>query len=172
MLSPMYRLSAIQQKFEQASNMAGEEFFRKLDFYVNAWIPARELVKSAIDERFEVDSSGQIMVFNQASGEVRGRANLRRSNLAYLMFWLVQRNTVDALEGPLLRSRRADQARKGDPVRPLPRELGKARGQVEDPVCLGPSGQFQEQEGYARCVSRAGWISTYKPLLMWCIGRG
>ena len=60
----------LQEKFEQASKMAGDEFFRKLDFYVNAWIPARELVKTAIDSRFEVDSSGQIMVFNQASGEV------------------------------------------------------------------------------------------------------
>jgi hypothetical protein len=61
----------LQQKFEEASKMAGDEFFRKLDFYVNAWIPARELVKTAIDSRFEVDSSGQIMVFHQASGEVR-----------------------------------------------------------------------------------------------------
>ncbi|KAG7558304.1 hypothetical protein FFLO_02774 [Filobasidium floriforme] len=56
----------LDQKFEEASKMAGDEFFRKLDFYVNAWIPARELVKTAIDSRFEVDSSGQIMVFHQS----------------------------------------------------------------------------------------------------------
>jgi hypothetical protein len=64
-------MQRLQQKFEEASKMAGDEFFRKLDFYVNAWIPARELVKTAIDSRLEVDSSGQIMVFHQASGEVR-----------------------------------------------------------------------------------------------------
>lgn len=45
--------------------MAGEEFFKKLDFYVNAWMPARDLVQQAIDSRFEVDSSGQVMVFTQ-----------------------------------------------------------------------------------------------------------
>jgi hypothetical protein len=55
--------------------MAGEEFFRKMDFYVNAWMPARDLVKAAIDSRFEVDSSGQVLVFNQAS-EVRPLSRL------------------------------------------------------------------------------------------------
>lgn len=46
--------------------MAGEEFFDKLDYYVNAWMPARDLVKEALDSRFDVDSSGQIIVFKQS----------------------------------------------------------------------------------------------------------
>lgn len=47
--------------------MAGQEFFDKLDYYINAWIPARDFVKEAMDKRFEVDASGAILVFNQVS---------------------------------------------------------------------------------------------------------
>jgi hypothetical protein len=45
--------------------MAGEEFENRLDYYAKAWLPARDLVFEAMNKRFEVDPSGQIVVFNQ-----------------------------------------------------------------------------------------------------------
>lgn len=45
--------------------MAGEEFENRLDYYAKAWLPARDVVLEAVNKRFEVDPSGQIVIFNQ-----------------------------------------------------------------------------------------------------------
>jgi hypothetical protein len=45
--------------------MAGGEFEDRLDYYANAWLPARDVVLEAVTKRFEVDPSGQIVIFNQ-----------------------------------------------------------------------------------------------------------
>jgi hypothetical protein len=37
----------------------------RLNHYVNAWLPARNLVRDALLKRFDVDSSGKIVVFNE-----------------------------------------------------------------------------------------------------------
>lgn len=55
----------IQAKFVQASKMAGDEFENRLDYYAHAWLPARDVVLEAVNKRFEVDPSGQILIFNQ-----------------------------------------------------------------------------------------------------------
>lgn len=57
----------MQAKFAQASQITGEEFLSFLNYYAKAWLPARDVVKAAMDKRFEVDASGQIVVFHQVS---------------------------------------------------------------------------------------------------------
>jgi len=38
----------------------------QLDYFAKAWLPARDIVKSALEKRLEVDPSGHIIVFQQA----------------------------------------------------------------------------------------------------------
>lgn len=55
----------IQVVFAKASNMTGEEFLNRLDFYAKAWLPARDIVISALSNRKAVHPSGHIIVFEQ-----------------------------------------------------------------------------------------------------------
>jgi hypothetical protein len=45
--------------------MTGEEFLGRLNYYANAWLPARDLVVSALTHRNNVDPSGKILLFEQ-----------------------------------------------------------------------------------------------------------
>jgi len=38
-----------------------------LEYFADAWLPARSIVKEAMDKRKEVDESGSIVVFKQVS---------------------------------------------------------------------------------------------------------
>lgn len=58
-------------KFAVASKVTGEEFLQQLDYFANAWLPARDVVKAALESRYDVDPSGKIVVFKQVN-EVRG----------------------------------------------------------------------------------------------------
>ncbi|KAJ3774926.1 GAMM1 protein [Lentinula raphanica] len=50
-------------QFEKASSLTGSEFLERLDYYTNAWLPARDLLVSAIQSSKEkVDSSGKIIL--------------------------------------------------------------------------------------------------------------
>jgi hypothetical protein len=51
--------------------MTGEEFLTQLDFYAKAWLPARDIVQAALNERFNVDKSGQVLVFKTVSPHLR-----------------------------------------------------------------------------------------------------
>ncbi|KAH6690588.1 metal-dependent protein hydrolase [Plectosphaerella plurivora] len=59
--------AAENARFEIASRRIGEEFDSGLDYYVRAWLPAREVVKKAFDARFEHDAQGRILVFEGTS---------------------------------------------------------------------------------------------------------
>ena len=39
----------------------------QLDYFAKAWLPARDIVKVALDKRLEVDPSGAIIVFKQVN---------------------------------------------------------------------------------------------------------
>lgn len=109
--------------------MAGEEFENRLDYYAKAWLPARDVVLEAVNKRFEVDPSGQIVIFNQV------RLVFSHFEKSPLIPHLA---TVRPMEGTYLLPRSPSLAQPGnlaDPVRPLPGKLGKARRQMEDPVC-------------------------------------
>ena len=56
---------AWQAKFAKASQLTGEEFFGRLDYYGNAWLPARDLIATAIKCRLNIDPSGHIVLFEQ-----------------------------------------------------------------------------------------------------------
>lgn len=54
------------RRFEKASKMAGEEFFDRVDYTFEAWLPARDIVVQAIAQRQQEggDAQGRILVFN------------------------------------------------------------------------------------------------------------
>lgn len=51
--------------FMKASDFIGSIFLDQLDYYGKAWIVARELIFNAFKKRFEYDSKGRIVVFEQ-----------------------------------------------------------------------------------------------------------
>ncbi|KAG8881807.1 hypothetical protein FRB98_004119 [Tulasnella sp. 332] len=55
----------VDTQFEKASNLTGEEFIGRLDYYANAWLPARDIVKEGLHARATVDTSGHIILFEQ-----------------------------------------------------------------------------------------------------------
>ncbi|KAG9034518.1 hypothetical protein FRB95_013085 [Tulasnella sp. JGI-2019a] len=55
----------VNAQFEKASKLTGEEFMGRLDYYANAWLPARDLVKAGLDGRNNVDPSGHVILFEQ-----------------------------------------------------------------------------------------------------------
>ena len=52
-----------EECFERASALTGAEFADVLDEIVNAWLPARDAVETALLARSTVHSSGQILCF-------------------------------------------------------------------------------------------------------------
>ncbi|TYJ58567.1 hypothetical protein B9479_000777 [Cryptococcus floricola] len=54
------------RRFEIASKITGEEFLSQLDYFSKAWLPARDIVKTALEKRTEVHPSGAIVVFQKA----------------------------------------------------------------------------------------------------------
>jgi len=59
--------NTVDAKFLKASSLVGEEFISRLDYYANAWLPARNLVAAAIQQARGADVSvgGKIIVFDQ-----------------------------------------------------------------------------------------------------------
>lgn len=53
------------ERFEKASEMAGGEFKDRLDYLAKAWLPARDIVKRAVEKRKEVHPSGKIIIFDE-----------------------------------------------------------------------------------------------------------
>ncbi|KAL4225066.1 hypothetical protein ACF0H5_015760 [Mactra antiquata] len=53
------------EQFNKAMKMVGEVFLDKVLYYKNSWIPARELVYEAVQERLKVDSSGEMICLSK-----------------------------------------------------------------------------------------------------------
>lgn len=68
-LNPRWNESTEPQKvdvlFLKASQLAGDEFFGRLDYYANAWLPARDLVLVGLSSRQNIDASGKIILFEK-----------------------------------------------------------------------------------------------------------
>ncbi|XP_018317072.1 UPF0160 protein MYG1, mitochondrial isoform X2 [Mycetomoellerius zeteki] len=56
----------IEKQFEKAMALVLEEFLEFVQYSKNVWLPARDLVRRAVESRFEVDPSGEIIVLSQA----------------------------------------------------------------------------------------------------------
>lgn len=54
----------IDERFQKAVNMAGQEFNDAVDYLAKAWLPARDIVKQSLAKRFETHSSGEIVVIS------------------------------------------------------------------------------------------------------------
>ncbi|KDR85017.1 hypothetical protein GALMADRAFT_233581 [Galerina marginata CBS 339.88] len=69
-LNPWWNQSTDSQTvdglFEKASQLTGQEFLGKLDYYANAWLPARDLlIQSVATSKADHDPTGKIIVFEQ-----------------------------------------------------------------------------------------------------------
>ncbi|CAF0733046.1 unnamed protein product [Adineta steineri] len=51
--------------FKQAMELIGNEFLDRFHDYIHRWWPARSLLEQAIAKRFDIDSSGSILVLDQ-----------------------------------------------------------------------------------------------------------
>ncbi|KAH8555322.1 metal-dependent protein hydrolase [Umbelopsis sp. PMI_123] len=56
----------VDARFEQASQLAGSELRDKLLYTANAWLPARELVKSAFEKRSDVHPNGRVIALERS----------------------------------------------------------------------------------------------------------
>ncbi|EFP74430.1 urease accessory protein [Puccinia graminis f. sp. tritici CRL 75-36-700-3] len=57
----------LDSQFEKASSLAGSEFFSRLDYFSKAWLPGRELVVKALENRFTnqaQDKFGRVLIFD------------------------------------------------------------------------------------------------------------
>lgn len=55
----------LDAKFEIASKLAGGEFLERVDYTAKAWLPAREIVFSAVESRKEIEAGGRVVVFSE-----------------------------------------------------------------------------------------------------------
>ncbi|CAL1695895.1 unnamed protein product [Somion occarium] len=55
----------LDAQFLKASAVVGQEFMDRVDYYANAWLPARDLVATALAKRTKADPSGKIILFEQ-----------------------------------------------------------------------------------------------------------
>ena len=56
----------IKERFKEASALTGKEFSEQLDFYVESWLPARDLVKELVDHsKASFDSTGKVLLFEK-----------------------------------------------------------------------------------------------------------
>ncbi|BES93277.1 chromosome 12 open reading frame 10 [Nesidiocoris tenuis] len=54
-----------EKAFNQAMQLTSEEFIDRVKYYSESWLPALCIVQSAIDNRFTVDPSGEIIELSQ-----------------------------------------------------------------------------------------------------------
>lgn len=52
-------------RFAKAMALTGEEFLERVRYYALAWFPGRKVVEDGYNGRFDVDKSGQIVLFEQ-----------------------------------------------------------------------------------------------------------
>uniref|UniRef100_A0A1E1WQN8 Uncharacterized protein n=1 Tax=Pectinophora gossypiella TaxID=13191 RepID=A0A1E1WQN8_PECGO len=51
--------------FEKAMALVSTEFTHSANYFISIWLPARDFVKNALDSRFEIHKSGQIVKFTE-----------------------------------------------------------------------------------------------------------
>ncbi|KAG8928548.1 hypothetical protein FRC01_005766 [Tulasnella sp. 417] len=72
---------SVDARFEKASKLVGEEFLSRLEYYGNAWLPARELVLNGLNGRSAVNPSGHIILFEQFCPWKAGALEMARQAL-------------------------------------------------------------------------------------------
>ncbi|XP_016410355.1 MYG1 exonuclease isoform X2 [Sinocyclocheilus rhinocerous] len=54
-----------EEGFQKALALVGAEFKDRLVFFMKAWLPAREIVQQAVQSRYQVDPSGELLLLAQ-----------------------------------------------------------------------------------------------------------
>ncbi|XP_057217562.1 UPF0160 protein MYG1, mitochondrial isoform X2 [Triplophysa rosa] len=54
-----------EEGFHKAIALVGAEFQDRLSYFMNAWVPARDIVQQAVQSRYQVDPSGVIVLLAQ-----------------------------------------------------------------------------------------------------------
>jgi uncharacterized UPF0160 family protein len=57
--------SQLNARFARAMDLAGEEFVHAARFLICSWLPARQIVQRAMQQRFSVHPSGQVVVLSE-----------------------------------------------------------------------------------------------------------
>lgn len=79
-------------QFNLALSMVGTEFVERVKYYGLSWWPARSIVLKSIENRFKVDKSGSIIVFDQHVPwkshlyDIEKDLNLINEELKYVMY--------------------------------------------------------------------------------------
>ncbi|XP_038207333.1 MYG1 exonuclease [Zerene cesonia] len=55
----------VEELFYQAMKLVREEFIYTVNYFISVWLPARDHVKNALEDRFEVHKSGKIVEFKE-----------------------------------------------------------------------------------------------------------
>jgi len=55
----------VDAQFLKASQLAGEEFLGRLNYFGRSWLPARDIVLDGLSRRIKIDPSGRIILFDQ-----------------------------------------------------------------------------------------------------------
>jgi len=66
MLNPSWvegSVADMDDRFARAIALAGGEFVDHANYYIKAWLPARDMVENAVSSRDKVDASGKILKF-------------------------------------------------------------------------------------------------------------
>lgn len=53
------------QIFQKAMALVSEEFLYTVNYFISVWLPARDYVKSSLEDRHRVHKSGQIIEFTE-----------------------------------------------------------------------------------------------------------
>eukprot|EP00299_Pterocystis_sp_00344_P010831 c4947_g1_i1.p1 GENE.c4947_g1_i1~~c4947_g1_i1.p1 ORF type:complete len:207 (+),score=66.18 c4947_g1_i1:351-971(+) len=57
----------LDDRFQAAMNCAGQEFVGAVTRYAKSWLPARNVVIEALNNRFQIDNSGQIVLLERTA---------------------------------------------------------------------------------------------------------
>ncbi|CAB3398488.1 unnamed protein product [Caenorhabditis bovis] len=97
------------ERFEQAMQFIGAEFERSVKYLANVWWPAREIIETAVERRFENDESGRIILIENGGCpwkehffDIEADNNLIGERITYILFqdttnhsWRVQAIPTD-----------------------------------------------------------------------------
>lgn len=51
--------------FTKAMDLVSHEFLQSVNYFISTWLPARDYVKSSLENRLQVHKSGQILEFSE-----------------------------------------------------------------------------------------------------------
>ncbi|RVE44872.1 hypothetical protein evm_010472 [Chilo suppressalis] len=55
----------LDESFGKAMKLVSDEFLHTVNYFISVWLPARDYVKSSLENRFQVHASGKILEFTE-----------------------------------------------------------------------------------------------------------